>query len=169
MNPLFFRFVKDNISVRLSIYNRSAKNDSIVMKAKRVIFHESYSTYTYDNDIALIRLDGEMKFENGTKNIRPACMPPVGKSFTGLNGVVIGWGATNSTTGELSQILREVEVPILSNEDCRKTAYGKRRISDNMLCAGHPEGGKDSCQGDSGGPLIVLQEDKQAYAIVGKF
>lgn len=39
----------------------------------------------------------------------------------------------------------EVKVPIISNIACRETGYGKK-ITDNMLCAGFPEGMKDSCQ-----------------------
>jgi hypothetical protein len=35
----------------------------------------------------------------------------------------------------------------MSNQDCRKnTKYNEKMISDNMLCAGYPEGMKDSCQ-----------------------
>jgi len=44
-------------------------------------------------------------------------------------------------------------VPVVSDEDCRK-AYGEAEVADSMICAGLPEGGKDSCQGDSGGPFI---------------
>ena len=29
-----------------------------------------------------------------------------------------------------------------------------------MICAGPPEGGKDSCQGDSGGPLVCRKDGK---------
>lgn len=58
---------------------------------------------------------------------------------------VTGWGALKEGGG-ISETLQEVIVPILSNKDCKKTAYGEKRITDNMLCAGIPEGGKDSCQ-----------------------
>lgn len=53
-------------------------------------------------------------------------------------------------SGEVSNTLQQVVVPILSNLDCKNSAYSSTRITDNMLCAGFKEGKKDSCQGDSG-------------------
>jgi secreted trypsin-like serine protease len=57
--------------------------------------------------------------------------------------------------GSTSDLLRKVEIPIVANGVCNSPQSYAGRISENMICAGHTEGGKDSCQGDSGGPLIV--------------
>jgi hypothetical protein len=67
---------------------------------------------------------------------------------------VIGWGTTREG-GSLSNILLQVDVPIVSNKDCA-AAYSSYPNSshDFSLCAGEKNGGKDACQGDSGGPLF---------------
>lgn len=57
-----------------------------------------------------------------------------------------GWG-TLKEDGKPSCVLQKVDVPVISNEECRNTNYSAKMISDNMLCAGYPEvGKKDSCQ-----------------------
>lgn len=43
------------------------------------------------------------------------------------------------------ETLQEVQVPIVSNKNCANI-YGHEVITDNMVCAGLTEGGKDSCQ-----------------------
>ncbi|KAE8744207.1 hypothetical protein FOCC_FOCC009127 [Frankliniella occidentalis] len=144
-------FQRPKISVRLLEHDRSSSSETSTVdrKVARVIKHPGYSDSTFNNDIALLRLDRALEFD---ETLRPACLPPMGKSFTGLDGVVTGWGVS-MPGGNTNQILHEVTVPIMSNKECRKSNYGAKRISDNMLCAGYPEGKKDSCQGDSGGPL----------------
>lgn len=67
------------------------------------------------------------------------------KSFSGHTGIVTGWGVKKAG-GATSAVLQEVMVPIMSNKDCRNSAYGSSRITDNMMCAGYSDGKKDSCQ-----------------------
>lgn len=68
-----------------------------------------------------------------------------GKTFAGDKAIVTGWGAIREG-GPVSSVLREVIVPIISNAECRNMKYPARKITDNMLCAGYQQGGKDSCQ-----------------------
>jgi Trypsin len=46
-----------------------------------------------------------------------------------------------------SPVLREVTIPVLSTERCQEIykRYGYS-VSENQICAGLSEGGKDSCQ-----------------------
>ncbi|XP_073993114.1 trypsin-7-like isoform X2 [Rhodnius prolixus] len=86
--------------------------------------------------------------------------------YDGMKAITTGWG-TLKEDGTPSCLLQEVEVPVMSNEDCRaNTSYHPKMISDNMMCAGYEEGLKDSCQGDSGGPLIRERGDKR-YELIG--
>ncbi|XP_078461925.1 uncharacterized protein LOC144726844 [Lampetra planeri] len=53
-------------------------------------------------------------------------------------------------------VLMCVQVPVLSDISCRNSYPGD--ITNNMICLGYQEGGKDSCQGDSGGPVVCNGE-----------
>ena len=53
----------------------------------------------------------------------------------------------------------QVSVPIVSHSTCQH-GYSEETIDDTMICAGYPEGGKDSCVGDSGGPMVCEANGK---------
>ena len=62
--------------------------------------------------------------------------------------------------------LQWVAVPTVTNQQCGNSYNG---ITDSMICAGFPEGGKDSCQGDSGGPFICEDNEKAVLTGVVSF
>ncbi|XP_076766701.1 trypsin-1 [Xylocopa sonorina] len=157
------RFDPNLLSVRILEHDRNSTTEAEtqMFKVEKVIKHSGYSTLNYNNDIALVKLKDGIRFEG---KMRPVCLPERAKTFAGVDGIVTGWGAIKES-GPISQTLQEVTVPILTNAECRATKYPARRITDNMLCAGYQEGGKDSCQGDSGGPLHVVRDN--TYDIVG--
>ena len=60
--------------------------------------------------------------------------------------------------------LMYVPLPVVNQTICRKSiekVKNERNLSltDNLLCAGNSEGGKDSCTGDSGGAYILKEGD----------
>lgn len=67
-------------------------------------------------------------------------------TYDGVRAIVTGWG-TLKEEGKPSCILQELEVPVMSNDDCKtNTSYSSKVITDNMMCAGYEEGMRDSCQ-----------------------
>lgn len=130
------------------------------MNVVKVARYEKYTPKDGHNDLAILYLEKDVEFNDF---VRPICLPvsdPIrSQSFVSYNPFVAGWGRT-SEGGVSSQILQQVQVPVLTNDVC-KDRYKKQnkliseqQFDEAVLCAGVLEGGKDSCQGDSGGPLM---------------
>ncbi|MDD2941884.1 MAG: serine protease [bacterium] len=137
----------DSIMVALGVHNL-ANDVGERLQALRIIIHPSYDASTVDNDIALIEL------RTASAQI-PAAIYQGSSDLTGQTATAIGWGNTSGTNNNSSSVvLRDVDLPIISNSTCA-AAYGGGQITSNMLCAGYAQGGYDSCQGDSGGPLVL--------------
>uniref|UniRef100_A0A8C1X3A3 trypsin n=1 Tax=Cyprinus carpio TaxID=7962 RepID=A0A8C1X3A3_CYPCA len=137
------------IKVVLSEHKLSSKEGvEQVFSVSRVLVNYMYSYRTFDSDIMLLKLEKPAELN---ANIQLAVLPT---SLAPLQGgtfcTVSGWGVTQVYSYYLSPVLRAVDVQIIPQ--CQYYYY--YRITDNMVCAGSPLGGKDSCQGDSGGPLI---------------
>ncbi|XP_071814562.1 uncharacterized protein [Apostichopus japonicus] len=128
-----------------------------------VYVHPNYRLESSDYDIALMRMSEPFEWDDAGY-VYPACVPSgdmVDDFPPGHPSVITGWGA-ETEGGSQSNDLNEVEVPIVDQTSCNESYSGS--ISDYMICAGIPEGGKDSCQGYSGGPMVALH-DEQWYLI----
>merc|ERR1712212_1177851 len=114
--------------------------------------HEDYNPSLYINDIMILTLQGEAM---ATAAVQWVPLPDAGADVAvGTMCTVYGWGTTSSG-GSISDSLRQVDVPVVSNDDCDQYIYYRGRIYPGMICMGYPaDGGKDSCQGDSGGPAM---------------
>ncbi|XP_041972854.1 trypsin-1-like [Aricia agestis] len=111
--------------------------------------HPRYNPRSSDYDVGFVRLSSKLKLDGvNTKAVQLAKMRTTIQPGTEV--LVSGWGTTTEN-GDTSSTLMAVEVPTVSNEDCKKS-YSS--LTMRMFCAGVPEGGKDSCQGDSGGPAV---------------
>jgi len=127
----------------------------------QIVNHPEYNRYTMDNDIALLKLAGEVVF---TDYIQPVCLPTQGLQVpVGTECWITGWGETEAAP---TDILQEAVVEIVSNADCQN--WSGLTISELMVCAGYRAGGIDTCQGDSGGPLVCVSSvDDDVFILHG--
>ncbi|XP_021009982.1 anionic trypsin-2-like, partial [Mus caroli] len=114
----------------------------------KVIRHPSYNSWALDNDIMLIKLASPV-----TLNARVATVAlPSSCAPAGTQCLISGWGNTLSSGVNNPDLLQCLDAPVLPQADCE--ASYPEKITNNMICVGFLEGGKDSCQGDSGGPVV---------------
>ncbi|GBP00090.1 Trypsin CFT-1 [Eumeta japonica] len=125
-----------------------------------LVLHQQYSSWTLDNDVAIVRLSSPAVLSATVGTARIA-----GTNYNLADNTAvfsIGWG-TLSPGGSSPEILQHVQVYTINQNVCaERYAYLKTQpgfagwpdITPGMLCAGVLDvGGRDACQGDSGGPL----------------
>ena len=135
------------ILIRLGEHDFRNSTEAQSFDVGKITFHPEYNPLTSAHDLAIVVLKKAAKFGCHVNNI---CLPSPTTMFTNRTAISAGWGKTE--LGEVfSQVLREIELPIQSEEDCREAFPNIQ--SDIMMCAGRGVG--DTCQGDSGGPLMI--------------
>jgi len=161
------------IDILLGEHNYFDTGETVLHRSAvaEIVDFPGYDHQSTDGDYSMLKLATPVNFADYS-HIRPVCLPETAADdYADRESVVTGWGTTSSG-GSTSETLREVTVNIISNQQCGNDyAYGPSWISDMMLCANVPGGGKDACQGDSGGPLVVTAGDGvtagQNYDLVG--
>ncbi|XP_054342202.1 transmembrane protease serine 11G-like [Pongo pygmaeus] len=128
-------------------------------KVESIIIHENYATHKHEDDIAVVKLSTPIIFSN---EVHRVCLPeatfealPKSKVF------VTGWGALK-LDGPFPNMLREVEVEIISNDIRNQVHVYGGAVSSGMICAGFLSGKLDAWKGDSGGPLVIAH-DRNAW------
>lgn len=142
--------------------------------------HGNYDDVSIDNDIALLELAESL-------DVTPVSLASASITTEYVNNsslaTVMGWGGregyapNEGPTSNFPDILHQVDLQLYTNDTCRQTLADSQSnedktvspeqvgITDNMMCAGIPTGGKGSCQGDSGGPLVI--NTNEGYQQVG--
>uniref|UniRef100_A0A3Q0QTS8 Transmembrane serine protease 13b n=1 Tax=Amphilophus citrinellus TaxID=61819 RepID=A0A3Q0QTS8_AMPCI len=162
-------FVLDNIAA-LSPTNWKVYGGMVSLNSlpepylvEKIILDENYNKTTNDQDVALLKLKSPVTFND---KVQPACLPAFDQNFAhGTQCWTSGFGTTQAGSGVVSKDLMEVTVDIIDTRVCNSRDVYEGLVTDNMICAGKLEGGKDSCQGDSGGPLVC--QGKSRFYLVG--
>ncbi|XP_069125482.1 transmembrane protease serine 9-like [Argopecten irradians] len=149
-------------TVRLGVHDKTTTGSTEQSVSVRTITsHRRYSSSNINNDIAIMELASPVTLND---YVTPVCITDTDVPAA-TNCVSTGWGDTQGTGS--SNVLRQVTVPIISQQTCSSSQYyGSYLNTKTMICAGYPQGGKDSCQGDSGGPL-VCPTSSNTWALTG--
>lgn len=151
----------DIVFVEIGRHNIS--NSSEVYESIEVDFnvvHPKYNCRTLENHVQLVKLKSNSSY-------LPILLDDVNETLTqGLAVTTMGWGITNLTTRNTTDILMDVEVDVLNNSHCDQMyVEDEKTITDDMVCANRD--GKDACVGDGGGPLIIKGENATSDVQVG--
>ncbi|XP_053165716.1 mannan-binding lectin serine protease 1 isoform X3 [Hemicordylus capensis] len=152
-----------SFTVILGKYRTQRQDDTEQrLQPQSIFIHPSYKAATLQYDIALLELSEAARLND---YVMPVCFPD-GSHQEDAMVIVSGWG--KQFLHRLPEALVEIEIPLTDHAVC-KEAYAKlqKGITEDMICAGEKQGGKDACSGDSGGPMVTLGNQTGQWQLIG--
>ena len=143
-NPPYLR-------IRTGSNQLSDNVNSVMYEVDEYYVHCNYNNPDYSNDIALLHINGTIKFNERTQPVKL----PEEPMKAGDEVILTGWGDTQFG-GPGTDDLLKLTTKFLPYDDC--VAAHKNSGLLEMLDVGHictfTQKGEGSCHGDSGGPLV---------------
>lgn len=159
----------DTLVVRLGEWDTVTENEPVPHQefgVRKMILHENYGHRKFHNDLALLILDGPADLN---VHINTICLPTEQDYFDDQRCMVSGWGMENfNPEGKHSEVLKKIELPVVSRVQCRKMLRATRlgpffQLHPSLMCAGG-ESGVDACKGDGGSPLACKRDNQYVQA-----
>lgn len=113
----------------------------------KLLVHENYIHSTFENDIALLKIKESFDFTGDTRSI---CFTDMAELPQAAGGIAVGYGSTDdSKQNKYSDLLRQVDMPIVSQEECFDSDpdYFGRHLFEGNFCSGEIGVMKGVCSG----------------------
>ena len=94
------------------------ERNSNIRRVSYIKIHDKWNPLENAYDFGLVKLASPLTF---SASVAPVCLPDPAFSSTkyaGWTGTVSGWGATDPDGMNTSTVLKDLEVTVLSNEEC---------------------------------------------------
>lgn len=119
---------------------------------EEIILHCKFDQPLYHNDIALLKLETLVAYDDVTQNITIAALDDL---VEGDKLTMYGWGSSEEG-GYYEYDLKQLEVSYVPLEKCNSTYQYTSDLDISHLCA-VGKVGEGACHGDHGGPLVDSQ------------
>ncbi|KAG6465701.1 hypothetical protein O3G_MSEX015331 [Manduca sexta] len=122
-----------------------------VRAVSKFITHPGF-TLLLDYDVGVLRLAEPLTYSDVVK---PIDMANAGEDIPDEEECsVTGWGLLKQGGVCIPKHLQGVVILKVNDDKCYEAYKQLNPVTERMVCAGVPQGGKSACNGDSGGPLV---------------